>query len=397
VDITAYQVSSLSPLQLRELIPPHGGPWGSTYADAKFRAFIEALLGAHLFSALPGGVCLELADGWEQVKVSQLDGDAATFRVPLATALAHLAKSGAYSGTASDIVASYNERSGSAAAAAAADGSALAAKLGSVVVPMRLGASFVDDVIADIARELAALLRDPRLVGLTSIFLLGGFANSLRLRRAVEAVGAEHGIRVFTPRTPALAVVQGALQLGMAGSSFVASRVMPRSIGVGAAAPWSEFRYDTKRGAVKELCIDGVTRVVNLLHLLVEVGQEVPLDFVAEITVRPITDEIETVSVEFYATRERGVQYYSDARCALLATLNIPCSGRRMRPRSERGIVLTLRFGRAVVDIVARDLLTGAEHVQPLTYEALNTGAVGTHARLWVHNSTMSHMMAVVH
>ena len=39
------------PLDLRELRPASGGPWGSTYVDEQFKAFMNELLGGRLDSS----------------------------------------------------------------------------------------------------------------------------------------------------------------------------------------------------------------------------------------------------------------------------------------------------------------------------------------------------------
>ncbi|CAN0007030.1 unnamed protein product, partial [Sphacelaria rigidula] len=40
IDITAHEVIKASPLELKEVEEPTGGPWGSTIVDAKFKAFL---------------------------------------------------------------------------------------------------------------------------------------------------------------------------------------------------------------------------------------------------------------------------------------------------------------------------------------------------------------------
>ena len=71
VDITMHRVAQKMPdLILDELRSPSGGPWGSTFIDAEFEAFLERLVGRDLFRSFkPSSPWVEVMRAWEAVKL----------------------------------------------------------------------------------------------------------------------------------------------------------------------------------------------------------------------------------------------------------------------------------------------------------------------------------------
>jgi hypothetical protein len=72
VDITMHLVVEKKPqMQLDEICRPSGGPWGSTFVDAAFEAFVKDLVGAHNFGNFkPSSQWVELMRVWEVVKLA---------------------------------------------------------------------------------------------------------------------------------------------------------------------------------------------------------------------------------------------------------------------------------------------------------------------------------------
>ena len=50
VDITTHKVLSMNPFRLKELLPPTGGPWGSTCVDSAFMKWYKSFLGEQHYS-----------------------------------------------------------------------------------------------------------------------------------------------------------------------------------------------------------------------------------------------------------------------------------------------------------------------------------------------------------
>jgi hypothetical protein len=68
-DITVSEVKSAEPLQLKEILPASGGPWGGTYVDMNFIMMVAELLGPDM-ARVDQGSRVELLENWEEVKVS---------------------------------------------------------------------------------------------------------------------------------------------------------------------------------------------------------------------------------------------------------------------------------------------------------------------------------------
>ena len=69
VDITTHEVLSAGPLCLRELCPPKGGPWGSTFVDSAFVAWLKDFLGNEIYTSVRRkSSFLDLLRQWEDQK-----------------------------------------------------------------------------------------------------------------------------------------------------------------------------------------------------------------------------------------------------------------------------------------------------------------------------------------
>ncbi|CAN0232301.1 unnamed protein product, partial [Ascophyllum nodosum] len=71
VDITTHEILSSKPLRLKEVLPPTGGPWGSTCVDNAFKGWLRAFLGASNFDQVVHSVeFFSLMLQWEDAKTN---------------------------------------------------------------------------------------------------------------------------------------------------------------------------------------------------------------------------------------------------------------------------------------------------------------------------------------
>jgi hypothetical protein len=72
VDITMHRVLAKQPrLELEELAPPSGGPYGSTFVDREFENLLKDLVGEAAFDHFkPSGDWIELMRTWEEAKTA---------------------------------------------------------------------------------------------------------------------------------------------------------------------------------------------------------------------------------------------------------------------------------------------------------------------------------------
>ena len=71
IDITMHHVEEKNPvLKLKEIAPPSGGPFGSTYVDLEFEKFLQELIGDEAFARFkPSGEWVSMMRTWEGVKL----------------------------------------------------------------------------------------------------------------------------------------------------------------------------------------------------------------------------------------------------------------------------------------------------------------------------------------
>lgn len=82
IDITTHEVLSTSPLRLKEVLPPTGGPWGSTCVDNEFMRWCQEFLGDDEYARVRRtSAFYNLLTQWEQGKTAF--GDEDTERVRL--------------------------------------------------------------------------------------------------------------------------------------------------------------------------------------------------------------------------------------------------------------------------------------------------------------------------
>lgn len=71
VDITTHIILSSKPLRLKEVLPPTGGPWGSTCVDEAFKDWLRGFLGEDNFDqVLHSSAFLSLMQHWEDAKTN---------------------------------------------------------------------------------------------------------------------------------------------------------------------------------------------------------------------------------------------------------------------------------------------------------------------------------------
>jgi tRNA A37 threonylcarbamoyltransferase TsaD len=90
------------------------------------------------------------------------------------------------------------------------------------------------------------------------VFLVGGFAESKLLEHRVKSELERPGRRVIVPHRPSLAVMKGAVMLGLAGPGRFANRVAKCTYGVNRALPWDPSSPDHRGREWIQRLVDGV-------------------------------------------------------------------------------------------------------------------------------------------
>jgi len=255
VDVTVSELVDISPPKLKEILPASGDAWGGTIVDAQFRKFANSLIAQdsntssssniedddsstttiatpkgqpshHTDHTISDAAALSACmDAWETAKCSWDPVDSNRDRI-VVTGLAPVCD---FVGGAEEMqkrVANYNEKhnlSGS-------DAIVYRPRSFSLVLPSKVVRSLFEHCVDPICNHMQKLLIEAaeggRPVGF--VFLVGGFAESVYLQRAVrEALETENGpaAHLIVPGKPVQCVNRGAAVWGLYPKAFISSRV----------------------------------------------------------------------------------------------------------------------------------------------------------------------------
>lgn len=309
IDITAHEVQTASPLRLKELHPPTGGPWGGKYADDAFVDFVHTLIGAEASAALRKecGVELELRQSFEDKKRALNPGDPTVLRMNLSnlfsTVAARLplrAHPGLPKKSMAAKVEQYNsQRQGGA-------------QLSARGCTLKMSVPFVTEVmfqplLDQICGCVDGLLKKPALDGLAFIVIVGGFGCSKVLQHAIRSRFETNALKVCVPKRPRDAVVAGAVRFGL-DPRIVAERKSKFTYGIGTTVPFEEGTHDeTKRyDAGGEHC------ATDVYHSFVKRDEPVNIDDTITHTFYPLYRGQRKMDIKIYKTFSKDPTYVTD-------------------------------------------------------------------------------------
>jgi hypothetical protein len=185
---------------------------------------------------------------------------------------------------------------------------------------------------------LSDLIDHEALLGMSHVFLVGGFSESPYLQTRIRQELEPKGITVSIPPCPGKSVMLGAVRFGLAPQSF-ASRVSRFTYGVAAVV---DGRSDT-------------------LDRFVSCGQEVACGLQVSRIYRPLNSTQSWISVEIVSSADPNAGYVNETSVSSLATLRVqvPMS----IPYEERHIKVSMTFGSTEIGAVAT-LLNGGNTVK---------------------------------
>jgi hypothetical protein len=267
VDVTVSEVSqtpagsgaaaAAEPYALREILPASGDAWGGTIVDAEARRFFNAMLcppgtridvvdddgdgdgggdgggGSEGSSGAAAAALNAIMDSWESAKShwDPEDPQRATVKVD---GLASIASAVGGPEVMQRRVAAFNEANG----LFGADAVVYRPRSFALVLPCALVRSFFDACVSAICAHVLRLFQEADELGaqIQFVFLVGGFAESVYLQRAVRAalcVPSPDGdpgkavwlAEVIVPNKPVQVVNRGSAIWGLSPTHFITSRV----------------------------------------------------------------------------------------------------------------------------------------------------------------------------
>lgn len=146
------------------------------------------------------------------------------------------------------------------------------------------------------------------------IFLVGGFAESKMLEHRVKQEFERGGRRVIVPLRPGLAVVRGAVLLGLGGSGRFASRLARRTYGVGCANLFNSLNLDHHNRQYFSRLEEGkvVIHVSDCFSKIVAYGESIALEQVHQGQQIAIADDYPRYELILYESKFPDTRWLTD-------------------------------------------------------------------------------------
>uniref|UniRef100_H2LMS6 Heat shock protein 12B n=1 Tax=Oryzias latipes TaxID=8090 RepID=H2LMS6_ORYLA len=206
------------------------------------------------------------------------------------------------------------------------------------------------------------LMAKPEVSGVRFLFLVGGFAESPMLQRAVQrALG--RSCRIIIPHDVGLTILKGAVLFGL-DPTVVRVRRSPLTYGVGVLNRFVEGRHPRDKLLIK----DGREWCTDILDRFVSVDQSVALGEVVRRSYTPARVGQRKIIINIYCSATDDVTYISDPgvrKCGAI-TLDLPeplpptgaVGGAGAAASERREIRATMQFGDTEIKVTAVDVIS---------------------------------------
>lgn len=206
-----------------------------------------------------------------------------------------------------------------------------------------------------VASLLDDLLKKPEVQGVKFLFLVGGFAESAMLQRAIQAAFGS-SCRVIIPQDVGLTILKGAVLFGL-DPTIVRVRRSPLTYGVGVLNKFVEGKHPREKLLVKE----GKNWCTDIFEKFVSVDQSVALGEVVQRSYCPARPGQRKTVINIYCSATDDVVYITDPgvrKCGTVS-LELEALGDAGSPaRARREIRASMTFGDTEIKVTAMDLRT---------------------------------------
>ncbi|XP_078325404.1 heat shock 70 kDa protein 12A-like isoform X1 [Crassostrea virginica] len=307
IDITVHEVQN--DRTLKEIYKANGGDWGGTKVDASFKKRLAFIVGNDVINAFNTNHrydFLELLTDFEVKKrtIKPSLTEKVTFKVP--TTLLQTFHEMHPGSNIKDVVTS-NVRFKNQ----------LAWTGDKLRMEAQLTKALFDESCKKIVDHMHQLFRHPSVKDVSSILLVGGFAESPMLQEAVREAFSE--LKVIVPQDAGLAVLKGAVLYGHQPKA-ISGRVCKYTYGVGTMIPFNSTIHPQS----KKITLNGVDLCRDKFSIHVRVGQLVK---VGEPQVKQgysvTTPDSTTISFGIYTSNDKEPTYTTDVGCTRLGTLTL--------------------------------------------------------------------------
>ncbi|XP_048588756.1 heat shock 70 kDa protein 12A [Nematostella vectensis] len=199
---------------------------------------------------------------------------------------------------------------------------------------------------------IKSLLNKERLGEVETLFLVGGFSQSVHLRRAI--VEAFPNKRILTPRESELAIIKGAVMFAQ-NPNLLSARVMARTYGIDINEKFETGKHpETKRSR-----IDGVDFCEDVFDILVKEDEEVRVGEKRSFFFSPVHPLQTLARLRFFSTNNKSIGFTTDAG-VVAENVQFEVVSPDTSQGLSRKIELDVYFGGTEIKVSAIDVTSGS-------------------------------------
>jgi len=326
---------------LKELHRPSGGPWGGTKVDDRYIAWLTEMFGKGAMKKLKEeamGDYLDILREFETKKRSvtpDIEGKM-TLRIPGALKKYHK-RSGEEN--IESKIARLNLKED------------IELKADKIRVSAAIARSWFKEPVEGTIRHLTGILAEPAMKDVTTILLVGGFAECKLMQ---DAVKRDVGDRtVIIPEEAGLAVLKGAVLFGHR-PRLVSSRCVKFTYGYGMAEEFDDTKHPLEKMWINTY---GNRMVKDRFQKVLEIGTSVDVGKdIKSTSALSLHKNIKSI-IPIYASTDRNPEYYTDPSCTKVGELDIGYAPGKTEDDNEVDIYFA--FGDTELKVTVKILKTG--------------------------------------
>uniref|UniRef100_A0A8B9JSE3 Heat shock protein family A (Hsp70) member 12B n=1 Tax=Astyanax mexicanus TaxID=7994 RepID=A0A8B9JSE3_ASTMX len=354
VDLTVHQIEQPQGT-LKELYKASGGPYGAVGVDLAFEAMLCQIFGADFietFKVKRPAAWVDLTIAFEARKRTASPGRASALNISLPFSFIDF----------------YKRHCGQSVETALRKSKYVKwSSQGMLRLTTEAMNELFQPTISNIIKHIENLMQKEEVKGVRFLFLVGGFAESPMLQRAVQNALGQH-CRIIIPQDVGLTILKGAVLFGL-DPTVVRVRRCPLTYGVGVLNRFVEGHHPRDKLLIK----DGREWCTDILDRFVSVDQSVALGEVVRRSYTPARVGQRKIIINIYCSSTDDVVYITDPgvrKCGAI-TLDLPEPGAVAASSSStngngaaferREIRATMQFGDTEIKVTAVDVLTGRQ------------------------------------
>ena len=229
-----------------------------------------------------------------------------------------------------------------------------------VKLPSALVRSFFAPVIEKISACLDGLRRNPSLVGLKYVFMVGGFSACSLLQAAAKASLDGDGCRVIVTLRPDVAIVKGAVLCANNADVFT-TRKARLTYGMRVLRLYNSSNPEhAKRRPVIPIMGDDEMERISCFSRHVNVGDDIPLHHACpKQSYSPIRESQTAISITILASHKENIEFPDKGSTFPLGQVTVPVD--MTADYADRGVAVQFVFGGTELSVHCFAATTGAE------------------------------------